>query len=127
MDSLQQATAGGRTLPRAPHLLLVGRHLTQYKPRPVPTHNLSSRTPNAAPPPRSLGAGIFRLTYSAPSAIIALPCPLQGFGLHASNCLNRRTADALLPGLVQLEIIPPRARDLVAACASTHWRRNERL
>ena len=61
----------------------------------------------AVPSPRTPGAGIFRLTYSAPGAIIALPCPLQAFGLHDSNCLNRHTDDALrLPGLVQLEIIP---------------------
>ena len=103
VDSLQQATAGGRTLPRAPHFVLAGRQLTQAEPRPVPTHDLSSRTPNAAPPPRSPGRANFRLTYPAPGAIIALSCPLQAFGLHASNCLNRHTDDALrLPGLVQL-------------------------
>jgi hypothetical protein len=26
------------------------------------------------------------LTYAAPGAIIVLPCPLQAFGLHDSNC-----------------------------------------
>jgi hypothetical protein len=67
---------------------------------------MSSSTPNAAPPPRSPGTGIFRLTYPAPGAIIAPSYPLQAFGLHDSNCLNRHTDDALrLPGLVQLETL----------------------
>ena len=113
VDISSRRRLGGAHSPVRPILLLAGRQLTQAKPRPVPTHDLSSSPPNAAPPPRSPGTGIFRLTYPAPGAIIALPCPLQAFGLHASNCLNRHTDDALrLPGLVQLEIIPPTAAGL---------------
>ena len=47
--------------------------------------------------------------------------PVAACNPHNGDCLNRHTDDALfLPGLVQLEIIPPTPRDLVAAFASTH-------
>ena len=52
---------------------------------------------------------------------MVLPCSLRVLGLHGSNCLNRHTDDVLqLPGLVQLEIIPPGfPRSFVATFTST--------
>jgi hypothetical protein len=111
VDDLHPSTAGGCTLPRAPHFAVCRRQLTQAKLRPAPRTicPAAHRTPHRLP--EHPAPAFFRLTYPAPGAIIALPCPLRAFGLHASNCLNRYSDDARrLPGLVQLEIIPPTTR-----------------
>ena len=73
---------------------------------------LRSRSTQGAFRPRTETnpAAVFRLTYSAPGAIITLTCLLRAFGLHDSSGLHRHTDGALrLPSLAQLEIIPPSA------------------